>query len=375
MADRWVPLSPPLTPAAPATGAAPRLLDEVRRVARVMRYSLRTEEQYLQWIRDFVRFHRMRHPREMARAEVEAYLIHLAADRQVAANTQRQALSALLFLYRHVLGEDLPWLADVMRPRTKRRLPVVLSAPQVARLLGRFEEPELALFAQLLYGTGMRIAEALHLRVKDVDFAHRTLIVREGKGGKDRALMLPDALRDALRAQLQRARHYWQADRAAGRAGVWLPDALARKYPAAACSWGWHWVFAHSALSVDPRGGAERRHHWSEQRFQRAFKLALRGAGLASTQATPHTLRHYVPLRTMSRRVLDVDVGHRLTTVHSPRWITGWSGTRATCRPVDTGRPWRRVDWSLPAPAPSMRGSHPGTSASSRSTRARATAR
>jgi integron integrase len=278
---------------AAGTPPRPRLLDEVRRVVRTMHYSLRTEEQYVQWIRDYVRFHAMRHPREMARPEVEAYLMHLAVNRTVAPATHRQALSALLFLYRHVLGVDLPWLGQLMRPRVKRRLPAVLSPDEVARLLAAFTgDPEMLLFAQLLYGTGMRIAEALHLRVKDIDFSHRTIIVREGKGGKDRALMLPDALSTALRLQLARSRQYWLADRAAQVAGVWLPDALARKYPAAAQSWAWHWVFVQPTLALDPRSGVQRRHHWHEQRFQRAFKLASRAAGLAHTQATPHTLRH-----------------------------------------------------------------------------------
>jgi integron integrase len=274
-------------PSEPQPSAAPTLLNEARRVARVMHYSLRTEQQYVQWIRDFVRFHRMRHPREMGQAEVQAYLIHLASDRHVSPATHRQALSGLLFLYRHVLGMHLPWLADVMRPRVKRRLPVVLTMEQVACLLAAFDEPQLRLFAQLLYGTGMRIAEALHLRVKDVDFAHRTLIVREGKGGKDRALMLPDALREGLQAQLAHARQVWQGDRAAGREGVWLPDALARKYPLASRSWTWHWVFPQSTLAVDPRSGELRRHHWHEQRFQRAFMLALCAAGMGALPATP----------------------------------------------------------------------------------------
>jgi integron integrase len=180
-----------------------------------------------------------------------------------------------------------------VRPVVKRRLPVVLSVDAVARLLAQFdEEPELRLLAMLLYGTGMRISEALHLRVKDVDFAHRTLIVREGKGAKDRALMLPDAIVQPLQAQLAAAKALWRADRAAQRPGVWMPDALARKYPAAPQSWGWHWVFAQTTRAIDPRSGIERRHHWPEQRFQRAFKRALARAGLAATQASPHTLRH-----------------------------------------------------------------------------------
>ena len=323
-------------PAAPS----PRLLDEARRVARAMHYSLRTADQYVLWIRDYVRYHRMRHPREMARPEVESYLMHLAAERSVAPATHRQALSTLLFLYRHMLGVQLPWLADVMRPRVKRRLPAVLSVDQVAQLLGRVQEPELKLFAQLLYGTGMRIAEALHLSIKDVDFSHRTLIVREGKGGKDRALMLPDALQGALRVQLALSRQVWAGDREAGRPGVWLPDALARKYPAASRSWGWHWVFPQSTLAVDPRSGIERRHHWHEQRFQRAFKQALSDCGHASTQATPHTLRHSFATHLLQRgqdiRTVQDLLGHAdvsTTMIYTHVLKVGGGGVRS---PLDT---------------------------------------
>jgi integron integrase len=283
---------------------APRLLDELRRALRAAHYSLSTEQQYVQWVRDYVRFHGRRHPREMGGADVQAYLTHLAADRQVAPATHRQALSALLFLYRRVLNCQLPWLDEIGRPRVKRRLPAVLSRQQVLAVLRELAivagdagpgSEDLALVGQLLYGTGMRITEALRLRVKDIDFSRRTIIVREGKGGKDRALMLPDALREPLRAQLARANRIWRNDRAAGRGGVWLPDALARKYPRAACSWAWHWVFPQACVSVDPRsdggGGVERRHHQQDQRFQRAFKKALGRAGI-TLPATPHTLRH-----------------------------------------------------------------------------------
>ncbi len=327
----------------PRPAAAPTLLNEARRVARVMHYSLRTEQQYVLWIRDFVRFHRMRHPREMGQAEVQAYLTHLAADRLVSPATHRQALSGLLFLYRHVLGIQMPWLAELDRPRVKRRLPVVLSVDQVAALLGAFAEPELRLFAQLLYGTGMRIAEALRLRVKDVDFAHRTLIVREGKGGKDRALMLPDALRQGLRAQLAHARQVWQGDRDAGREGVWLPDALARKYPLASRSWTWHWVFPQAALTVDPRGGALRRHHGQEQRFQRAFKLALHSAGMGALPATPHTLRHCFATHLLQRgqdiRTVQDLLGHAdvsTTMIYTHVLKVGGGGVRS---PLDALAP------------------------------------
>jgi integrase len=197
----------PASPAGSVPPRAPRLLEELRRVLRAGHYSLSTEQQYVQWVRDFVRFHGMRHPREMGAAEVQAYLTHLAADRGVAPATHRQALSALLFLFRRVLGCQLPWLDETGRPRVKRRLPVVLTPDEVLALLAALaDEPEMHLIAQMLYGTGMRIMEALRLRVKDVDFAHRTIIVREGKGGKDRALMLPDALRSPLREQLARSR-------------------------------------------------------------------------------------------------------------------------------------------------------------------------
>jgi integron integrase len=333
-------LSPPSAPRSPPSAAAPTLLNESRRVARVMHYSLRTEQQYVLWIRDFVRFHRMRHPREMGQPEVQAYLTHLAADRQLSPATHRQALSGLLFLYRHVLGVQLPWLGELARPRIKRRLPVVLTVDQVAALLGAFDEPELRLFARLLYGTGMRIAEALHLRVKDVDFAHRTLIVRDGKGGKDRALMLPDALREGLQAQLARARQVWQGDRDAGRDGVWLPDALARKYPLASRSWTWHWVFPQPTLAVDPRSGTPRRHHWHEQRFQRAFKLALRAAGMGALPATPHTPRHCFATHLLQRgqdiRTVQDLLGHAdvsTTMIYTHVLKVGGGGVRS---PLDS---------------------------------------
>jgi integron integrase len=270
---------------------APKLLDQVRERLRYLHYSLRTEQAYVFWVRAFVRFHgSTRHPRDMGAAEVEAFLVWLASERQVAVATHGQALSALLFLYQKVLGLDLPWMQSIGRPRRQPRLPVVLSQDEVARILVHLQGDR-HLLAQLLYGTGMRIAEALHLRVKDVDFERRTLIVRCGKGGKDRALMLPAAAVVPLRAHLARARCLWAEDREARLAGVHLPDALARKYPRAAQSWSWFWVFPQQRVSVDPRSGVERRHHLQEESFQRAFRQALRRAGV-QTPATPHTLRH-----------------------------------------------------------------------------------
>jgi integron integrase len=269
---------------------APRLLDQVRERVRYLHYSLRTEQAYVHWVRAFVRFHRLRHPREMGQPEVEAFLSWLAAERHVAVSTHRQALSALLFLYQKVFGQNLPWMQSIGRPHRPPRLPVVLSAAEVARVLALLQG-EQRLLAQLLYGTGMRIAEVLHLRVKDIDFENRTVLVRCGKGGKDRALMLPAALVPALREQLVHARALWLADVQADRAGVFMPDALERKYPQAGASWPWFWVFPQAELSACPRTGVRRRHHVHDQSLQRAFKRAVVQAGI-QRPATPHTLRH-----------------------------------------------------------------------------------
>jgi integron integrase len=286
------PVSRPMRPgpSLPALRAT-RLLDQVRERVRYLHYSLRTEEAYVHWVRAFVRFHGCRrHPRELGAPDVEAFLSWLAAERQVAVATHQQALSALLFLYQKVLGLQVPWLHAIGRPQRKRRLPVVLSVDEVARVLGAMQG-EHRLLAQLLYGTGLRITEALQLRVKDIDFEYRTLLVRAGKGGKDRAVMLPASLAAPLREQLARARLLWAADREAGAPGVAMPDALARKYPQAPASWTWFWVFPQGKASADPRSRTVRRHHLHDETFQRAFKRAAQLAGLAAP-ATPHTLRH-----------------------------------------------------------------------------------
>ena len=267
-----------------------RLLDQVRERIRYLHYSIRTEEAYVHWVKAFIRFHDRRHPREMAGPEVEAFLSWLAAERGVAVSTHRQALSALLFLYSKVLGQEMPWMQSIGRPQRKPRLPVVLSVHEVARVLAVLDG-EHRLFAQLLYGTGLRITEGLQLRVKDIDFERRTLIVRAGKGGKDRAVMLPATIVAPLREQLARSRVLWAADRDAGREGVSMPDALERKYPRAGSSWTWFWAFPQAAHSPDPRSGVVRRHHLYDQTFQRAFKRAVAQAGVTEV-ATPHTLRH-----------------------------------------------------------------------------------
>jgi integron integrase len=281
---------------------APRLLDALRQQLRYMHYSLRTEEAYVRWVRAFVRFHGLRHPADMAQAEVEAFLSWLVSERDVAPATHSQALSALLFLYQKVLRQSLPWMAEIGRPRREKRLPVVLTQDEVLAVLKQLDAAShpgdaaaSGLFGRLLYGTGMRLMEGLRLRVKDVDFERGAIIVRHGKGGKDRVVMLPATLQEPLRVQLDASRALWVADRAAGFPGVQVPHALARKYPRAASSWTWHWVFPQAELSVDPRAVGEaprpRRHHLHDQWFARVFKRALAAAGVAKP-ASPHTLRH-----------------------------------------------------------------------------------
>ncbi len=267
-----------------------RVLDRLREQIRYLHYSIRTENAYVYWVRYFIRWHGVRHPAEMGRAEVEAFLSYLANERRVSASTHRQALSALLFFYKEILRIELPWMEEIGRPKRREHVPVVLSTSEVAALLACVRD-EAGLVCRLLYGTGMRLMEGLRLRVKDVDFDRRAIIVREGKGAKDRVVMLPDTLCQPLRDQLARSQALWTGDRAAGRPGVWLPDALNRKYPRAAAAWAWHWVFPAPDLSTDPRSGIERRHHLYERRVQRALKKAVQQAGIAKPVSV-HTLRH-----------------------------------------------------------------------------------
>jgi integron integrase len=269
---------------------ATRLLDQLRERIRYLHFSLNTEKAYVYWTRMFIRWHKLRHPTEMGKKEVEAFLTWLAKDRGVSSSTHRQALSAILFLYKEVLDVELPWLDEIGRPKAREHLPTVLSRGEIEQILSVMDG-EIALPAKLLYGTGMRLREGLRLRVKDLDFDHRAIIVRQGKGGKDRVVMLPDTLEIPLREQLARARVLWSADRAAKVPGVSMPDALARKYPRAASTWAWHWVFPSPTLSVDPRSGVTRRHHLYPQRLQRAIKKAVAKAGITKPVST-HTLRH-----------------------------------------------------------------------------------
>ena len=274
----------------PQTPPPPKLLDQVRDRLRVKHYSIRTETQYLQWIKRFILFHDKRHPREMGVVEVEAFLTHLAVAGRVAAATQNQALSALLFLYREVLNIDLPWLDKVVRAKQPQRLPVVLTRQEVTAILDRMTGVH-GLMARLLYGTGMRLMECVRLRVKDVDFERAEIVVRDGKGAKDRITMLPQALIGPLQDHLRWRRQLFEDDKAKGRAAVYLPDALGKKYPNAAVDWPWQYIFPSGSYSIDPRSGEERRHHIDEKLLQRAVKKAVQASGVAKL-ATPHTFRH-----------------------------------------------------------------------------------
>jgi integron integrase len=268
----------------------PKLLDQVRDRIRVKHYSIRTETQYVQWVRRFILFHGKRHPRDMGAPEVEAFLTHLAVDGNVAAATQNQALSALLFLYKEVLAVDLPWLDDVTRAKRPQRMPVVLTRDEVHAVLDRMSGVY-GLMARLLYGTGMRLMECVPLRVKDVDFARGEILIRDGKGAKDRVTMLPQSLASPLQSHLQQRRALFDDDSKSSKASVYMPDALARKYPNSPSEWGWQYIFPSGSYSVDPRSGAERRHHLDEKLLQRAMKKAVQASGMAKP-ATPHTLRH-----------------------------------------------------------------------------------
>ncbi|MCE5182048.1 MAG: integron integrase [Betaproteobacteria bacterium] len=283
-------MEPPNLPDKSTTAKPPKLLDQVRDKLRVKHYSIRTEQTYLDWIKRYIFFYDKRHPKEMGAAEVEQFLTHLAVAGKVAASTQNQAKSALLFLYREVLEIELPWLDNVIQAKVPKRLPVVLTVSEVQAVLSRLSGTH-GLVANLLYGTGMRLMEALRLRVKDVEFSRREIVVREGKGFKDRVTMLPEAVIAPLKAHLVNVKALHEEDLAQGFGEVYLPFALDKKYPNAGREWGWQYIFPSKNLSVDPRSGKTRRHHVDEKGLQRAIKQAVRDLGLVKP-ATPHTLRH-----------------------------------------------------------------------------------
>jgi integron integrase len=268
----------------------PKLLDQVRQAIRVRHYSRRTEEAYVGWIRRFIVFNGKRHPAAMGGAEVSRFLTQLATEGKVAASTQNQALNALVFLYRHVLGSPLPDLQNVVRAKRPQKLPVVFTQAEVRAVLGELEGVS-ALVAGLLYGSGLRLLECLRLRVKDLDFAVGQVTVRDGKGSKDRISVLPATLHQPLQDHLVSVKQIHEQDLRRGYGAVYLPGALARKYPGAPQEWVWQYVFPAAKRSVDPRSGDVRRHHITETTIQRAVTSAVRRAGITK-HGSCHTFRH-----------------------------------------------------------------------------------
>lgn len=268
----------------------PRLMDQVREAIRVRHYSYRTELTYLQWIRRYIFFHGKRHPAEMGQSEVTAFLSHLATQRDVSASTQNQALAAILFLYRNVLEQELPWLDGVVRAKRPKHVPTVLTREEVRKLFTQLAGVH-DLVARLMYGTGLRLMEVLRLRVADIDFQYGQIVVRSGKGAKDRITVLPQVLHPLLQIHLERARALHELDLVEGFGAVYLPYALSRKYPKAEREWIWQYVFPSGVRSVDPLSNVVRRHHLCEKNFQRAVKKSAIAAGLTK-RVTTHTLRH-----------------------------------------------------------------------------------
>lgn len=321
--------------------AEAKLLDRMRDLLRTEHYSIRTEKAYVQWAKRYILFHQKRHPSAMGAPEVNQFLTHLAVERHVSASTQGQALAAILFLYRDVLGEELPWLTDLIRAPRNEPAPVVLTRQEVRRLLGRMSGTT-QLVARLLYGTGMRLLEGLRLRVKDVDFEAGELVVRSGKGNKDRTTTLPRVLAPALREQLAEARRLHDRDVAEGFGRVWMPDALEVKYPNASVSWPWQWVFPAAQRSIDPRSGVERRHHLGAQIIQRAVREAVQRSGITKA-ATPHTLRHSFATHLLAAghdiRTVQELMGHadvKTTMIYTHVLGLGASGVRSPLDALET---------------------------------------
>ncbi|WP_020182205.1 integron integrase [Methylotenera sp. 1P/1] len=268
----------------------PKLLDQVRGKIRLKHYSIRTEQAYTDWIKRYILHFNKRHPKDLGANEVEQFLTYLAVQGRVSASTQNQAKSALLFLYKEVLGEALPWLDDIEQAKAPKRLPMVLTKQEVQAILMQLNGTH-HLIVSLLYGTGMRILECLRLRVKDIDFARKEILIRDGKGYKDRVTMLPASLIAPLKAHMGKVKTLHDADLASGYGAVYMPQALGKKYPYAARDWAWQYVFPSGKLSVDPRSSETRRHHVQDQAIQRAVRQAVVNAGMTKP-ATPHTLRH-----------------------------------------------------------------------------------
>lgn len=317
---------------------APRLLDRIRMAVRTRHYSIRTEEAYVAWARRYILFHGKKHPSAMGAPEVNAFLTHLAVEKSVSASTQSQALSAILFLYEQVLQEDVGWIGDVVRSTRPKRLPVVFTRDEVIRVLGAMAGTE-RLVAELLYGMGLRVIEGMRLRVKDLDFARGEIMVRDGKGQKDRITMLPRSLAARLAEHLVRVREAHDRDLGAGMGEVYMPDALSRKYPGAVRSWSWQYAFPARRISVDPRGGAYRRHHLDERLVQRSFAAALRESGIGKA-AGVHVLRHSFAthlledgydIRTIQELLGHADVKTTMIYTH----VLNRSGGRGVRSPLD----------------------------------------
>jgi integron integrase len=304
------------TPARGIPPANPKLLDQVRDELRKRHYSHRTEEAYTGWIRAYIRYHGIRHPREMGKEEVEGFLSHLAVHQQVAAATQNQALAALLFLYRDVLGVTLEWLDNVVRAKKPVRLPVVLTREEVIAVLSRLHGPNW-IAGSLMYGAGLRLLECLQLRVKDIDFGYRQIVVREGKGGKDRITMLPSAAEGSMKLHLEEVKIQHEKDLKGGAGYVTLPGGLERKYPDANRQWIWQWVFPATRHFKDPASGRLFRHHLHETVLQKAVKEAAARAGLTK-RITCHTLRHSFATHLLEEgydiRTIQELLGHRDVT-------------------------------------------------------------
>ena len=302
----------PILPA-PAPASKPKLLDRVRDAIRLRHYSIRTEQAYTDWINRFILFHGKRHPAEMAEVEVRQFLSHLARAGNVAASTQNQALSALLFLYKEVLKQEIGWLGEVERAKRSAKLPVILSQTEVRRIFSKLTGTE-KLMAGLLYGSGLRLMECVRLRVKDIDFAYAQITVRDGKGGKDRVTMLPVNLTEPLQKHLARMKMRHDQDLIDGFGTVHLPFALARKFPNAEREWIWQYIFSSSRLSIDPRTGKKQRHHRSEAILQNAVKAAVRACEM-SKPTTCHTLRHCFATHLLERgydiRTVQELLGHK----------------------------------------------------------------
>ena len=268
----------------------PKLLDQVRQHLRTLHYSIRTEQAYIKWVKDYILFHDKRHPLEMGEKEVSDFLSYLAINRKVAPSTQTQALSALLFLYRQVLKQPLDWLDNIQRAKKPSRLPIVFTRSETLAVLAQLDG-SLWLMASLLYGSGLRLLECLRLRIKDIDFTMNQIMVRDGKGGRDRITILPASVKSPLLRHLQKVKALHERDLKEGFGEVWLPFSLERKYQNANKNWGWQYVFPAAKRSVDPRTGAVRRHHVNERVLQKAVHAAIAAAGIAKPGSC-HTFRH-----------------------------------------------------------------------------------